>query len=341
MQRHKLSEIFGDISDEAYNALREDIAHNGFMNAEILTYEGQILDGWHRYCLAKELNMVENLVFVDITESEIDPVMRVLSNNLHRRHLTASQRAQIVVEAYEWYACGGDRRSDSFNAPNDVMKTKKELAEMVGVGTSTIDRAKKISRAGLAGDVVSGEKTASQIISEEKGKNTAQHREYLTNNALSERGYPIIVIDLSTETIEGLGVIEPPLVGNTFFFVWATQKNVPDPFKLMETWELAYFYIMAAKKPKDQDSAQFNDAFILIGSKGSSSLSTVNKLTAAFHAERDNRAMNLETFYDIVRRVTDPPRLIISNRKEIDGFDVWEREDSRGNETGRLFFSAM
>ena len=34
MQRHRFSEIFGNISDEAYNALRADIGHNGFLNAD-------------------------------------------------------------------------------------------------------------------------------------------------------------------------------------------------------------------------------------------------------------------------------------------------------------------
>ena len=342
MQRHRLSDIFGDISGEAYNALRVDIAHNGFMNAEILTYEGHILDGWHRYCIAKELDMVKNLVFVDITGGGIDPVMRVLSNNLHRRHLNASQRAQIAVEANEWYERGGDRRSDGFNAPNGAKKTKKELAEMAGVGTSTIDRAKKVSRAGFAGEVISGEKPASEIITEEKAKDTPRQREDLANNPFPEGFYPTIVIDLSTETIEKLGIIEPPLVDDALVFVWATRKNVPDPFKLIEAWGLTYFFIMGGHKAegiKGYNSTQFNDVFILIGAKGNFSLSTVDKLATAFQAERDKHAMNLDMFYDIVRRVTDPQRLAIYSRTEIDGFDVWERKVSSGYETGLLSFS--
>ena len=344
MQRHRLSEIFGDISGEVYNALRADIEDNGFMNAEIFTYEGQILDGWHRYNIAKELDMIKDLVFVDISEGDIDSVMRALSNNRHRMHLSASQRAQIAVEASEWCERGGDRRSGNFNAPNGTMKTKKELAEIAGVGTSTIARAKKVSRAGLAEAVISGEKTASQIIKAEKIKNTPPQREDLANDPRREGGYPTIVIDLSTETIEELGKIGPPLIDDTFVFVWATQRNVPDPFKLLQMWGLTYFFIMSVQKAegiKNQNSTQFNDAFILIGSKGSSSLSTLNKLAVAFQTERDKHALNLEPFYNVVRRVTREPRLVMLSPKTIDGFHTWGRMIPRSNDEDKFFTSAM
>ena len=344
MQRHRLSEIFGDISDEVYNALRADIEDNGFMNAKIFTYEGQILDGWHRYCLAKELDMIKDLVFVDISEGDIDSVMHALSNNRHRMPLSASQRAQIAVEASEWCERGGDRRSDSFNAPNGAMKTKKELAEIAGVGIGTIARAKKVSRAGLAEAVISGEKTASQIIKEKITKNTSPQREDLASDPRQEEFYPTIVIDLSTGTIEALSKIEPPLIDDTFVFVWATQQNVPDPFKLLQMWGLTYFFIMSGQKAesiKNQDSTQFNDAFILIGSKGSSSLSTLNKLAVAIQAERDKHALNLETFYDVVRRVTREPRLAMLSPKRIDGFHTWGRVAPRSNHEDKFFTSAM
>lgn len=344
MQRHRLSKIFGDISDEAYNALRADIEDNGFTNAEIFTYEGQIFDGWHRYNIAKELDMIKDLVFVDISEGDIDSVMHALSNNRHRMPLSASQRAQIAVEASEWYERGGDRRSDSFNAPNDALKTKKELAEVANVGTATIDRARRVSRVGLAEAVISGEKTASQIIKEEKTKNTSPQGEDLASDPRREGGYPTIVIDLSTGTIEAFGKIEPPLIDDTLVFVWATQQNVPDPFKLLQMWGLTYFFIMSGQKAegtKNQNSTQFNDAFIFIGSKGSSSLSTLNELAVAFQAERDKHAMSLETFYDVVRRVTREPRLVMLSPKRIDGFHAWGRVVPRSNHEDKFFTSAM
>ena len=76
MQRHRLSEMLEDLTIEAYNTMRADIATKGLVNPEILTYQGQILEGWYRYQVAKELDMIQKLVFRDITEVGIDPLMR-------------------------------------------------------------------------------------------------------------------------------------------------------------------------------------------------------------------------------------------------------------------------
>ena len=161
---------------------------------------------------------------------------------------------------------------------------------------------------------------------------------------MPRRVYPTIVIDLSTETLEELGEIQPPLVEDAFMFIWATHKNVPDPFKLLQAWGLTYLFIIDAHKAEgiqDHNSTQFNDAFILMASKNSFSVSTVNKLATAFQAERDKRLMNLETFYDIIRRLTKEPRLVMLSPRRIDGFHAWGREVSRSNHDDTFFTFAM
>ena len=55
--------------------------------------------------------------------SGVSPVEVVRAENLHRGHLTASQRAQMNVEAYQWATGGGDRMSEQHKtiASNDAM----------------------------------------------------------------------------------------------------------------------------------------------------------------------------------------------------------------------------
>ena len=165
-ERHHLSAIFGDIPTEEFNALQADIDKNGFTDHVIITYEAKILDGWHRYKIAKKVDRLEELVFKPLTVFK--PSEYVISKNLHRRHLTASQRSQIVVEAHEWVAHGANRFT--IDTPNGVSKTTVELAEEANVGTRSIDRAKEVSRAGRADEVIAGEKSASAVIKEEKEK---------------------------------------------------------------------------------------------------------------------------------------------------------------------------
>ena len=70
-----------------------------------------------------------------------------------RRHLTASQRAQMVVEAFDWVPKGANQ-----HAPIGASKTKEDLAKEANVGKGTIDRAKQVSCLGRSKEVISGEK---------------------------------------------------------------------------------------------------------------------------------------------------------------------------------------
>ena len=73
-----------------------------------------------------------------------DPVAFVRSANWHRRHLSASQRAFAQVQLSEWATEG--KRSDT--PPNDGVKTESEMAKEAGVGTKTIERAKRVAKSG-------------------------------------------------------------------------------------------------------------------------------------------------------------------------------------------------
>ena len=59
---------------------------------------------------------------------------------------------------------GGDRSKSS----NDGLKTREEMAEAANVSTPTIDRAKQVSRLGHSEEVISGEKSASAVMEEER-----------------------------------------------------------------------------------------------------------------------------------------------------------------------------
>ena len=168
-ERHGLSALFLDMSVDEFNALKSDIEKNGFTDPVIVVHEDKILDGWHRYQIATELDILQQLDFTKLEGT--DPVAFVVSKNLHRRHLTPSQRAQIVVEANTW-ATGKDNQHtvQKVNSPNGPIKSEPQMAKDANVGKSTIKRAKAVSRAGRSQEVISGEKSASAVIQEEREK---------------------------------------------------------------------------------------------------------------------------------------------------------------------------
>ena len=168
LRRHELSAIFGNMPADDFKSLLESVARDGFMDNVIRIHENKVLDGWHRYRAAKELNLLRKLVFRQWNEKdEGDPAAFVLGRNIERRHLTAGQRAQIVVSFNERFGHGGDRSKSS----NGGLKTREDLAKKAGVGTSTIDRAAQVEKEGKSEVVISGEQTAGEVL---KARETEQ-----------------------------------------------------------------------------------------------------------------------------------------------------------------------
>ncbi len=141
-ERHYLSKIGGDMSEDSFALLRSDIDLNGTWDP-IYLYEGLILDGWHRYRACFELNKLEEL---DIKQYDgIDPAGLVLSKN-NRKHQTPAQRAIFISEIIEWQK-GSGRRSFNVELIKSCPRTRltiPEAAKIAGVAESSISRAKTI-----------------------------------------------------------------------------------------------------------------------------------------------------------------------------------------------------
>ena len=165
LERHELSAIFRDMED--YQSFLSSVEKDGFIDNVIRLYEGQILDGWHRYCAAKELNLLRKLRFKQWHEDEHrdgDPKIFVLGRNLNRRHYSAAQRAQVFVAFNERFGHGGDRKSDESSRKDCDLKTQAELAAEAGVSERTISTAVAIEKEGQSEAVIRGEKTAGEVI---------------------------------------------------------------------------------------------------------------------------------------------------------------------------------
>jgi ParB-like chromosome segregation protein Spo0J len=101
LKRHALSAAFPSLSEAEAKELQADIEAHG-LRQPVVTYGGEVLDGWHRYVACMELGITPT----SVEYSGDDPVAYVLSLNLSRRHLTASQRAAAVVACAQWQPAG-------------------------------------------------------------------------------------------------------------------------------------------------------------------------------------------------------------------------------------------
>ena len=166
LERHEMSAIFRDMSDEEYQSLLVSVEQDGFIDNVVRLYEGQILDGWNRYRAAKELNLIRKLRFKQWHEDEHrdgDPRVFVLGRNLYRRHQDKAVRAQITVTFNERFGLGMNQHSERVHQ-NDEPKTREELAKEAGVSTATIDRAIVVEKEGKSEAVISGETTTGEVL---------------------------------------------------------------------------------------------------------------------------------------------------------------------------------
>ena len=142
MQQHPLSAAFPAMTDTAFAELRADIASNGLHNP-LVVFEGKVLDGWHRYRACQEVGVsVRSRPFEG---DEAAARKFVVSANLMRRHLDASQRQLIAAKLAP--AAQGQRTDLQLRAKLPEVTTK-EAAELLNVSERGVKDARTVLASG-------------------------------------------------------------------------------------------------------------------------------------------------------------------------------------------------
>lgn len=151
MKHHEYANLFPMLSDTELKSLADDIRTNG-LETPITTHEGAILDGRNRN-RACEIAGVEPQ-FADFKGE--DALAFVISHNLHRRHLTESQRAMVAAKLATMRQGGvfrGNQYTESgappIGEPPLSHKDRKTAAAELKVGSSSLDRARRVQRDGV------------------------------------------------------------------------------------------------------------------------------------------------------------------------------------------------
>lgn len=140
MDIHPLADIFPSMTDEQFEVFKQDIATEGLLDP-IVTHEGLILDGRHRYRACQELGIEPE--FREFGGK--DPFRFIVSQNLHRRHLTDSQRAAMAIRIANM-THGGDRKSDQVADRRLDAISQGEAAEVLNVSHRAVSRAKRVEK---------------------------------------------------------------------------------------------------------------------------------------------------------------------------------------------------
>jgi hypothetical protein len=160
LELHPLCTYFPRMSEDEFNALKDNLQHNG-QTHPIYTLDGMILDGGNRYRALCELGIEPAMI--EYTGS--NPTQFILSSNLLRRHLSQGQSAAIVSASQSWVKAQAVSTLGN-TAPLDTATAR---AKQSGVGQRTQQLADKLVKeapAELVKEVIDGTKSLNKALKE-------------------------------------------------------------------------------------------------------------------------------------------------------------------------------
>jgi hypothetical protein len=157
---HPAANMLPLLSENEFQELKADIAARG-LREPIEVKNDFIIDGRHRYRACRDLDIEPTVQEYDGDPEDL--IAEIVSRNILRRHLTADQRAELVVKM-----CGDRLRAEAkarvkahqFGAkptaalkpaqPRTRGRTAERIAAMAKVGRDTARRALRTHKDGAA-----------------------------------------------------------------------------------------------------------------------------------------------------------------------------------------------
>src|ERR1044072_7435083 len=183
-EEHELSRLLPMMGDADLNALAADIRENG-LRAPITLLEGKILDGRNRYKACKIAQTEPR--FRDFN-GDGDPLAFILSANVHRRHLTTSQRAMIAADL-ETMRHGKPREKEG-----DAHISREQVAKDLNVSPRSVATAKGVLAGASKEDIQAvkrGEKTINEVSRQLKTQPAENRKAETPQKQLDKTGYAI------------------------------------------------------------------------------------------------------------------------------------------------------
>jgi N6-adenosine-specific RNA methylase IME4 len=360
----KFKDLIPPLTDEERRQLEENIAAAGKAYDTIKVWEGKIVDGHNRYDICRKLKLpfkVEELKF----ESRDHAEAWVINNQFGRRNVGPFQRSELALKLKEAKAAialqkcrdaGAGKGSTNSSNPLD---TRKELAEVAGVGQEYLSRVERIQAAADEGlvdeetlaDLRADRVSANKVITAINRAKAVEELESVTakkQKALKGQ-YDVIVIDppwpmqkierevrpnqaafdYPTMTEEELAALKMPAAEDCHMWLWTTHKFLPMAYRLLDVWNFKYVCCFVWHKPggfQPIGLPQYNCEFALYARRGSPKFIDTKAFNTCFDAPRGKHSEKPEEFYEVVRRVTGGRRIDVFNRRKIKGFDVWGKE---------------
>lgn len=349
---HEVSNIFPLMDGEEYEQLKSDISRNGLREPIWIDRDGKIIDGRNRHRACLDTGTPEKFRTYDGNGSLVN---FVISLNLHRRHLSSSQKAAISLDVLPMLEKEAKERqlagvtlSNSLDKVDPHKNTASEqAADIFKTNRQYVTDAKSIKEKApdLFERVKSGELTIPQV------KRTLSRADRIESTPVIPDGkFNVIYADppwkyefgfdihgaadrhyhtLSVDELCDLPI--PELVeNNAVLFLWVTSPKLFDAQKIIKAWGFEYKTSFVWDKVKHV-MGHYNSVrheFLLVCVKGSFPKQSNTLHDSVITIERtDEHSEKPEYFRQLIVDMYPLSKKIeLFARKRADGWESWGNE---------------
>lgn len=348
MEYHPAANIFPLLGKDELTSLAGDIKANG-LNQPIVTHEGKILDGRNRFRACEIAGVPPRF---EAWKNGTSPTVWVISQNLHRRHLTDSQKAAVGVDVDALLSKETPRGRPSKNEPKKRLIPGKSAAaagRAMGVSRAYIETAKQIGRKSpaLLAQVKEGAKTLTEAKREirrgeassraatlPKGKfrvlyadppwKYGDSREALDGTTGASAHYPTMSIAQLCDM-----PITDSVADDAVLFLWVTSPLLFECAPVIKAWGFTYKTSFVWDKIK-HNMGHYNSVrheFLLVCTRGSCTPDVSKLFDSVQSIERTKHSEKPEVFREIIETLyPHGSRLELFARKKVEGWDAYGNE---------------
>lgn len=354
---HPLADIFPMLPAGDLQALADDIAAHG-LSQRITLHDGLILDGRNRYAACMAAGVEPQFE----PFAGADPLAFVLSRNLHRRHLTPTQRAALAVDLLpRLEERAADRRAETQGRPSKLAanlppvseprEARQEAATLVGVGARYVSEAKAIATE--APELLAGMRDGSLTMQD--AKRQVRQRQISEAPPLPASGrYRVLYADppwkyndalaiSKTGLGEGYGPADahyPQMTidelcampvrdmaeDNAVLFLWVTSPLLEASFDVVRAWGFKYKSSFVWDKIK-HNMGHYNSVrheLLLVCTRGSCTPDVARLFDSVQSIERAGHSEKPQEFRTIIDTIyPNGARIELFARATHDGWEGW------------------
>lgn len=141
---HPLSQMFPYMTSDELTVLRDNMDKDRPDVVTVYTLGGKVLEGKNMMLVAALLGL--RVEFVEC-ESD-DPIGFLLTRNLHRRHLTVSQRAYVAAQMVTTTLGSNQHKGTGIPVPSVKEVTQPEAANLLCISVDSVSGASEILASG-------------------------------------------------------------------------------------------------------------------------------------------------------------------------------------------------